>query len=239
MTGVITVTVPFSAMSEAKIIENTPLCVTVQWEDVAGDSRFVRQMMIEKGMSQVKFRIVVDWYEHDKALKVYFPIAVKNGTATYENPYGYIERPLSNAVLPAQNWVDLSNDGWGITLFNDGRNAFTLDDGMMGMTVLYNSRDMDPWMDHGRQEVCYALASHTGRWRGNAIVQRAMEFNRPLLAKQEFKHAAYVSGWSTEIALGDEESFYGTENNDHVITLKTTYQYNLKYYEKKTVFLSK
>ena len=208
--------VPFAAQSGVQIIENTPLRITVQWDDVAGDSRFVRQMMIEKGMSQVKFRILADWHEHDRVLKVSFPVAVKNGTATYENPYGYIERPLLQAELPAQNWVDLSGDEWGISMFNDGRNAFTLDEGLMGMTVLYNARDMDPRMDHGQQEICYALAAHTGGWRGNRIVQRAMEFNRPPIAKQEYKHVARTSGWSTEIALGNEESFYST-GNDHVI----------------------
>jgi len=211
------VTSPLVPVSEAKIIENNPLRVTVQWEEVTGDSRFIRQMMIEKGMPQVKFRIITDWYEHDKALKVYFPVAVKNGTATYENPYGTIERPLSQAELPAQNWVDLSDNQWGITLFNDGRNAFTLDDGRLEMTVLYNSRDMDPRMDHGRQEVYYALAAHTGGWRGNNIVQRALSFNRPFLAKQEYKHNSFVSGWSTEIALGNEESFYSITDNDHAI----------------------
>ena len=211
------VTVPFVRLSDAKIVEKTPLRLIVQWEEVAGDSRFIRQMIIEKGMPQVKFRVVADWYEHDKVLKVVFPVAVRNGTATYENPYGYIERPLSSAELPAQNWVDLSDKEWGITMFNDGRNAFTLDDGQLGMTVLYNSRDMDPRMDHGQQEICYALAAHTGGWRGHSIVQRAIEFNRPPVAKQEYKHAAYVSGWSTEIALGNEESFYGIVDNDHVI----------------------
>ena len=89
--------------------------------------------------------------------------------------------------------------------------------GLMGMTVLYNSRDMDPRMDHGQQEVCYAIAAHTGTWRGNRIVQRAMEFNRPLMTMQENKHIATTSGWTTEVALGSEESFYGIDNNDHVI----------------------
>ena len=209
--------VPFTALSNAQIVENNPLRVTVQWEDVAGDSRFVRQMILEKGMSQVKFRILADWHEHDRALKVFFPVAVKNGTATYENPYGTIERPLSNADLPAQNWVDLSGDGWGVSMFNDGRNAFTLDDGWMGMTVLYNARDMDPRMDHGRQEVCYALSAHSGGWRDNRIVQRAIEFNRPLIAMQEYKHIATTSGWTTEVALGAEESFYSLDDNDHVL----------------------
>ena len=210
-------TVPFTTFKGPQIVENNPLRITVQWEEVAGDSRFVRQMIIEKGMPQVKFRILADWYEHDRALKVFFPVAVKNGTATYENPYGYIERPLTNAELPAQNWVDLSGDEWGISLFNDGRNAFTLDDGLMGMTVLYNSRDMDPRMDHGQQEVCYALTAHAGGWRGNRIVQQAMEFNRPLMAMQEYKHIATTSGWTTDVALGNEESFYGIADNDHVI----------------------
>ena len=211
------ITVPFATPASVQMVENTPLRVTVQWEDVAGDSRFVRQMMIEKGMRQVKFRILADWYEHDCVLKVFFPVAVKNGTATYENPYGYIERPLLQAELPAQNWIDLSGDDWGISMFNDGRNAFTLDDGVMGMTVLYNSRDMDPRMDHGQQEVCYALAAHTGGWRGNRVVQRAMEFNRPAVARQEYKHSARTSGWTSGVALGDEESFYGIADNDHVI----------------------
>jgi len=216
-TRITSTTVPIVALTGVKIVENTPLRVTVQWEDVANDSRFIRQMMIEKGMPQVKFRIVADWYEHDRALKVLFPVAVQNGTATYENPYGTIERPLSKAELCAQNWIDLSNKEWGISMLNNGRNAFTIDDGLMGMTVMYNSRDMDPRMDHGQQEICYALVAHAGGWRGNGIVQRAIAFNRPATAMQEYKHAAKTSGWTTEVALGNEESFYSIPDNDHVI----------------------
>ena len=167
-------------------------------------------------MPRVKFKILVDWYEHDRALKVFFPVDVDNGVATYENPYGFIERPLTNVELAAQNWVDLSNNNMGVSMFNNGRNAFTINNGWMGMTVMYNSRDMDPRMDHGRQEVCYAIAAHEGGWRGHGIVQSAIAFNRPAIAKQEYKHAAKTSGWTTEVALGHEESFYSTDN-DHVI----------------------
>jgi alpha-mannosidase len=48
-------------------------------------------------------------------------------------------------------------------------------------------------------------------------VQQAIEFNRPPVAVQEYKHAPYVSGWTTEVSLGNEESFYGIDDSNHVV----------------------
>ena len=57
----------------------------------------------------------IDWHEKHVLLKAAFPLAVKSDFATYEIPYGAIERPTTRNnswekaqfEVPAMRWADL------------------------------------------------------------------------------------------------------------------------------------
>ncbi len=207
-----------TSLKGAEMIENGPVRLVVQWRDATDESLFVRKMILEKESSEVKFSIITDWHDHDKLLKVAFPVKVEQGKGSYEIPYGNIERSLSDLDNPAQNWVDLSNGTWGVSLLNNGRYGFSINEGMIQMSVIHGPRDMDPRMDHGIQEVNYALVSHKGSWKEAEIVNRAYEFNRPLIALQESKHVSEINGWTRSISLPLQHSFYSTDQKNVVIS---------------------
>ena len=210
--------IPITRLKGAEMIENGPVRLVVQWRDVTEESLFVRKMILEKESPEVKFSILTDWHDHDKLLKVAFPVKVKQGKGSYEIPYGNIERSLSDLDNPAQNWVDLSNGTWGVSLLNNGRYGFSINEGMIQMSVIRGPRDMDPRMDQGIQEVNYALVAHKGSWKEAEIVNRAYEFNRPLIALQEGRHVAEISGWTRNISLPIEHSFYSTDQKNVIIS---------------------
>jgi alpha-mannosidase len=210
--------IPITSLKGAEMIENGPVRLVIQWRDVTEESLFVRKMILEKESSEVKFSILTDWHDHDKLLKVAFPVKVDQGRASYEIPYGNIERSLSDLDNPAQNWVDLSNGTWGVSLLNNGRYGFSINEGMIQMSVIRGPRDMNPRMDHGIQEVNYVLVAHKGGWREAEIVNKAYEFNRPLIALQESKHVSEVSGWTRNISLPLQHSFYGTDQKNVIIS---------------------
>ena len=121
---------------------------------------------------------------------------------------------MSDLDNPAQNWVDLSNESGGVSLLNDGRYGFSINEGMIKMSLIRGPRDMDPRMDHGINEVKYALFAHKGDWRIGETVNKGTEFNRPLLAMQESQHRAEVNGWTQNIALPLQRSFYSTDQKN-------------------------
>ena len=210
--------IPITRLKGAEMIENGPVRLVVQWRDATEESLFVRKIILEKESPVVKFSILTDWHDHDKLLKVAFPLKVELEKGSHEIPYGNIERPLSDLDNPAQNWVDLSNGTWGVSLLNNGRYGFSINERMIQMSVIRGPRDMNPRMDHGIQEVNYALVAHAGNWREAEIVNRAYEFNRPLIALQESKHVSEVSGWTRSISLPIQHFFYSTDQKNVIIS---------------------
>jgi len=206
--------IPTTCIQGAKIMEDSPLRLVVQWIDATEESQFVRKMILEKESHEVKFSVLADWHDHDKLVKIAFPVAIDKGTACYEIPYGTIQRALSDLDNPAQNWVDLSNDSDGVSLLNNGRYGFSINEGMIKMSLIRGPRDMDPRMDHGLNEVSYALFAHKGDWRMGETVNKGAEFNRPLLALQESQHRGEVNGWTQNIALPLQDSFYSTDQKN-------------------------
>jgi alpha-mannosidase len=62
--------------------------------------------------------------------------------ATYEIPYGQIERPTNGEEEPGQSWVDLSGVArgveipYGVSILNDGKYSFDISGRTMRLTVL-------------------------------------------------------------------------------------------------------
>jgi alpha-mannosidase len=205
------------SLAKPEIIYSSPLKTVVRWEDYYQSSRFVRQMTVKAGCDQIDFEMEVDWHEHDKLLRVVFPTSVEQGEAYYDQPYGYVNRSGPALELPAQKWIDHSNQQMGVSLLNDGKYGFTIQDGVMTMSVVRGARDMDPRMDEGKHSFKYAIIAHPSGWREADIPLIAWQFNQPLIARQENRHRGSISGWRfSDLDLPAEKSFFSIES-DHVI----------------------
>jgi alpha-mannosidase len=204
--------------SRPQILEKGPLRVVIAWQSNNESSRFFRELVLYAGQSRIDFRMTVDWHDHDRILKTVFPVNVAQGRATFEQPFGSIERPMDGQDWPAQNWIDLSNKDYGVALLNNGKYGFDVKDGVMRMSIVRGSRDMDPRMDEGEHSFQYALYPHQGDWKQGHVVQAALELNQPLIALQENHHIGSLPNWATNnnYSLPQEHSFFAV-NSDHVI----------------------
>ena len=89
----------------------TGIRVTRTWQS----SKFVQTISFS-GDGQVDIDNDIDWHETHVLLKAAFPLAATSGFATYEIPYGSIERPTTRNnswekaqfEVPAMRWADLS-----------------------------------------------------------------------------------------------------------------------------------
>ncbi len=204
-------------LTKPEIIYSSPIKTVVRWEDYYQSSRFVRYMTLRADCEQIDFEMEVDWHGHDQLLRVVFPTSVKQGEAYYDQPYGYVKRSGTSIESPGQKWIDYSNQAFGISLLNNGKYGFTINNGVMTMSVVRGARDMDPRMDEGKHSFKYALIAHSSGWRDADIPLKAWQFNQPLIAKQEIRHRGNISGWKySELSFPLEKSFFGI-NSDHVI----------------------
>jgi len=205
------------SLTKPEIVYSSPIKTVVRWEDYFQSSKFVRFMTIMADCQQIDFEMEIDWHDHEKLVRVLFPSQIDNGEAYYDQPYGYVKREGTSVESPAQKWIDYSNQDIGISLLNNGKYGFTINDGILTMSVVRGAREMDPRMDEGKHSFKYAIIAHRSGWRDADIPLKAWQFNQPLIAKQENRHRGEIGAWKYSAqSFPAEKSFYSIDS-DHVI----------------------
>lgn len=171
-----------------------------------GNSRLVQDFTLYHELDQIDVAVTVDWHERYKMLKLRFPVNVHFMKATYEIPYGHIERFANGEEEPGQSWIDLSgtirgvDELYGLSILNDGKYSFDVNVRDIGMTVLRSpiyahhmplEPDLDghySFIDQGIQRFRYTLLPHPNSWEHAGTVRRALELNQPPVALQATFH---------------------------------------------------
>ena len=147
---------PINQLSPPRVIYSSPLKVVVKWEDYFQSSKFTRYMIVKANSDQIDFEMEVDWHSFNKLLRLAFPTSVSEGEAYFGQAYGYAKRNESKKEVPAQKWIDYSNSRYGVSLINNGKYGFTINNGTLTMSVVRGARGMDPRMDEGKHSFNYS-----------------------------------------------------------------------------------
>ena len=148
-----------------KVVETGPLRTVVQVKKSFGDSTFVENIVLYSHADRVDFELSVDWHEKYRFAKVAFPVNLKSVYATYEIPYGAIQRfdytlkedPGIRLAAPpraweiadrtkfevaGQRWADVSNQAgdYGVTLLNDSKYGFSYQENTLRMSLIRGPR---------------------------------------------------------------------------------------------------
>src|SRR6185503_8302769 len=189
----------FEAVS-ARVMARGPVLTTVRVESAFRSSRLAQEFTLDAELAHLHVRVELDWREPRAVLKFRFPTALAGATATFEAPYGFVERAADGEEQPGQSWLDLSVAGAGLALLNDGKYSFDVTGSDIGMTVLRSPiyAHHDPLVpdeggvyrhiDIGPQVFSYALVPHAGSWRDAGIPRRAAELNLPAIPIIETCH---------------------------------------------------
>jgi alpha-mannosidase len=185
---------------EVKLIESGPLRGVVQIKQHFQNSTFVRDVVVTAGSPVVDIHSAVEWHERHVLLKVAFPLSAHNDKATFEIPYGSIERPTTRNTpaeqaqfeVPALRWADLSDAKHGFSLLNDCKYGYDSKGNVLRLSLLRSPTWPDPEADQGHHEFTYALYPHPGTWQEALTVRRGYELNYPVLILQTEKHEGPV-----------------------------------------------
>ena len=153
-------------------------------------SFFIQDVVLYDGIDRIDFKTDVDWWEEKTFLKVAFPLAVQDTVATYEIPYGTIQRSTqlrdswekAKVEVPARTWADVSQSDFGVSLVNNSKYGYDIKGNVMRLSLLRSPKWPDPTADRGKHSIEYALYPHAGTWREAKTVQRGYEFNYPFIA---------------------------------------------------------
>jgi alpha-mannosidase len=202
---------------EVKLIENGPLRAVIRVENHFQNSTFTRDITMYAGVPRVDVKMHADWHEKHILLKVAFPLSAHNDKATFEIPFGSIERPTTRNTpaeqakfeVPAQRWADLSDAQHGFSLLNDSKYGYDAKGNVLRLSLLRSPEWPDPHADEGEHDFIYSLYPHGGSWRDAQTVRRGYELNYRLIAMQTYKH---------EGSLPPEHSFVQVQPENVVLT---------------------
>lgn len=142
----------------------------------------------------------LNWQEHRRVLKLCFPLAIEQPQAVSEIPFGAGARRFDGLEETMQRWADVSGEGCGLSLLNDGKYSVSFLNGAVCMTAARSAiyaqhdpcepeADMDySYLDTGEQRFSYQLKLHAGDWRAARTVQDAALLNQPAFAMYETYH---------------------------------------------------
>ena len=175
--------------AELRILEHGPIRAVLEVRRSFRRSSLVQRIVAYANLARLDFRTEIDWRERHTLLKAAFPVAIHAMNAAYEIQFGSLERPthantswdLARFEVPAQKWADLSEDGYGVSLLNDGKYGYDVRGNVLRLSLLRSPTYPDPEADQGRHEFTYSLYPHRGGWR-RGTVRRAYELNLPLRA---------------------------------------------------------
>jgi alpha-mannosidase len=174
---------------EIRLLETGPHRAVVRIRRHFNVSTIQTDVSLVAGLDRIEFETTIDWKEkggddHDAPfLKVAFPLAVAaDAKASYEIPYGDIERPRNGDEVPALKWVDLGDGSYGVSLMNDAKHGHSVAGNVLRLSLVRASYYPDPEPDQYMQRVRYALVPHKGSWKDADVARRSFAFNTPLLA---------------------------------------------------------
>ncbi len=190
---------PFK-VARIDLVERGPVRATLRVTSTWGNSTLVQDFSMAADLDAIEVRVMVDWHEQRKLLKLRFAVNEAFARATYEIPYGHIIRENTGDEEPGQSWLDLSGTlettgaAYGLSLLNDGKYSFDVNGRDIGLTVLRSPiyahhipAQPEPglsysYIDQGAQHFSYTLLPHTGSWESGGTVRRAAELNqRPVI----------------------------------------------------------
>jgi len=182
------------------MLQEGPQVAAVRLSGKHNDSEYKLTITIANGVARIDFDLEVNWLERGApdtgvpALRVSFPLAVEEGKANFEIPFGAIEREADGEEVPALNWADLTGttaDGQtaGITLVNNSKYGHRAYEDALRLTLLRSSYDPDPLPELGRHQIQFALVPHAGGYEPAGAIQAGYAFNHALMPVSTTAHA--------------------------------------------------
>jgi alpha-mannosidase len=210
----------FTNIDEAdsvQLMDKGPLRASIRVTRTWQSSKFVQDITLYAGLDRVDVINDIDWHETHTLLKAAFPLAASSGEATFEIPYGSIERPTTrnNKIeqakfeVPAMRWADLGDGKHGFSLINESKYGYDAKGNVLRISLLRSPTWPDPNADRSHHHFRYSLYPHAGDWKQAMTVRHGYDFNYGLQSMQLETH---------EGKLPPEQSFVAVSNPNVVLT---------------------
>jgi len=199
------------------LLENGPLRAVIRIKKHFQNSTFIQDVTLYPSSSRVDVNMQADWHEKHILLKVAFPVSAHSTKATYEIPYGTVERPTTRNTpaekaqfeVPAMRWADISDDKHGLSLLNNAKYGYDAKGNVVRLSLLRSPEWPDPHADEGHHEFTYSVYPHAQTWREALTVRQGYDLNYKMISMQVDKHQG---------SLPAEHAFVEVKSDNVVLT---------------------
>ncbi len=202
---------------EVKLVESGPLRAVIRVKNHFQNSTFIRDITLYAGVPRVDVKMQAEWHEKHILLKVAFPVSAHSDQATFEIPFGSVERPTTRNTpaeqaqfeVPAQRWADLSDPRHGLSLLNDSKYGYDAKGNVLRLSLLRSPTYPDPHADEGHHEFTYSVYPHGGGWKDALTIRQGYELNYKLIPLAVGNHQG---------TLPPEHSFLQAKSDNVIVT---------------------
>ncbi|MET4589591.1 glycoside hydrolase family 38 C-terminal domain-containing protein [Arthrobacter sp. 754] len=166
--------------AQAVTLERPGTSAVVVVERVAGSSPVTQRITLEAGSDSLGIATAIDWQEHEKLLKLGFPLDVKADRSASETQFGHVFRPThvntsweaAKFEICAHRWIHVAEPGYGVAISNTStyghdvtRSIREADGGTttnVRLSLLRAPKFPDPAADRGHHELTVTVRPGAG-----------------------------------------------------------------------------
>jgi alpha-mannosidase len=173
----------------------------VQVKHTYGRSSITQIFSLRAGGKTLDVRVILDWQEEHKMLKIAYGVAADAPRAYYEIPFGVIERPADGEEEPGYRWFALKDGRRGYAILNSNKYSFSARDNVMYLTAVRSplfadhgqpSNDRCRFTDQGVQDFSYSFMK-LGADGWEDVIKEARMLNSEPAVVLENNHEGYLS----------------------------------------------
>lgn len=181
---------PVDDLVSMKWTNDGPVCTTLELEYRCSLSTVWQKIHFYADTRRIDFETKVDWKLHQHLLKAEFPVDIHSDEATFEVQFGNVKRKTHTNTSwdkarfesCAQKWMDFSEGHYGVSLLNDCKYGHSVNDGVIGLTLIKSGVEPNPNADVEVHEFTYSLYPHGEGWQQAGTVREAYNLNQPAYA---------------------------------------------------------
>lgn len=171
-------------------IKEGDVCVEIEIAKKILSSELKQRIILYHELDRIDFETYINWAERRKLLKVEFNVDIYAKSYTSDIAYATIERSncrynkvdKAKFEASAHNFIDLSDDDYGVSLLNDCKYGHEVNGNTMMLTLLKGPMNPDPESDLGDHYFTYSIYPHKEHWKRAETLMRGLQLNQPLYA---------------------------------------------------------
>ncbi len=169
--------------------------ITVTWRFM--NSTVKEDIVVYDDIPRIDIFCQLDINDTHIILKALFPFDVRATKTTSEIQYGNVERPChmntswdeARFETCMHKWVDVSDNGYGVSLLNDCKYGFSSYDNTLAITLVKCAESPFYGGDLGNHEILYSIYPHKNSAVCGGTVNQAYSLNAPMTAVKVTKQA--------------------------------------------------